>query len=372
MVERIAVFRIGQLGDALVSIPAIRAIRKAYPSASLMLITEQCIGPGLVSPSQVFEVCEIFSEIVTYVSTRPAWRNWVELMKLVTAIRRFRADVLFYLAPFPRSFQQLHRDRLFFQRVCGIPYCYGIKHTMHLHGERDHDGQLSRLPSEVDRLLAIVGETGIAVPQPGQAQCDLPISLTVRNKINELWEEAGFNPATPVIAVGPGSKMPAKRWPLDRFMLLGEQLFESLADTRVLIVGGQEDHELGQRLYEVLGRRVVNWAGRLSILECAEALRRCVFYVGNDTGTMHLAAAMGTRCIAIFSSRDHPGKWEPYGEEHIVLRKDVPCAGCLLRVCEQRGMMCLIGISVDEVFNACLQVLNINHITAVAEPFPVH
>jgi ADP-heptose:LPS heptosyltransferase len=357
MSDRIIVFRTGQLGDTLVSLPALYAIWSEYPHARVMLITDRSNGKGHVSPLEIFEACGIFSEILTYTPARSGRRKWIEAARLMTAIRRFRADKMFYLAPVPRSSSQLVRDRFFFQRLCGIRDCYGVNSPSPQQGERDEYGQIKRTPSEVDRLLAIVAEAGIAVPPAGQARLSLPIPERCRRSIDGFWERAKVLPGAVVIALGVGSKMPVKRWPLERYVELAKLLVGALPNARLLIVGGQEDREPGQALVEVLPGQVNNWAGQLTILESAEALRRCVLYVGNDTGTMHLAAAVGTRCVALFSARDHPGRWEPYGDDHVVLRKNVPCAGCLLTVCEEREMACLKEVRLEEVFAACLSVL---------------
>jgi heptosyltransferase-3 len=96
-------------------------------------------------------------------------------------------------------------------------------------------------------------------------------------------------------------------------------------------------------------------AGDLSVRESAALLQDAAFYLGNDTGAMHLAAAVGTPCIAIFSSLDWPGRWSPYGKGHQVFRVDVPCAGCLLEVCSQHHE-CLTGTSVNDVHQACCKL----------------
>ncbi len=80
------------------------------------------------------------------------------------------------------------------------------------------------------------------------------------------------------------------------------------------------------------------------------------FYLGNDTGAMHLAAAMGRPCVAVFSAREWPGRWHPYGEGHKVLRFEVPCSGCRLEVCDKE-LQCLKGIQVEEVYQACATML---------------
>jgi ADP-heptose:LPS heptosyltransferase len=79
-------------------------------------------------------------------------------------------------------------------------------------------------------------------------------------------------------------------------------------------------------------------------------------YLGNDTGTMHLAVAAGLRCVAVFSARDWPGKWDPYGSGHHVLRVDVSCAGCKLVTCD-RQMECLTGIEPSKAIVACEDLL---------------
>ena len=91
--------------------------------------------------------------------------------------------------------------------------------------------------------------------------------------------------------------------------------------------------------------------------QSAALLDRCKLFVGNDTGTMHLAAAGGLPCVALFSARDEQGKWDPMGGPHHVIRKSVPCAGCMLVQCVERDRLCLRLIEVDEVVAAAEDLL---------------
>jgi len=138
-------------------------------------------------------------------------------------------------------------------------------------------------------------------------------------------------------------------------MELGRRLIDELS-LYPIVFGGEEDAELGNRLIEHWGTGT-NAAGGLDVRLTASALGFCSFYVGNDTGAMHLAAAVGTPCVAIMSAQDWPGRWDPYGRGHIVLRKTVACEGCLLSVCEREGLRCLNEIEVGEVIHACKEVL---------------
>ena len=110
--------------------------------------------------------------------------------------------------------------------------------------------------------------------------------------------------------------MQAKKWPEDRFERVGLALLDRFPDLRLVVVGGPGEKPLGDRLCRAWGERAVNLSGALSVWESAAMLERCALYVGNDTGTMHLAASVATPCVAIFSARDNPGKWEPAGPGH--------------------------------------------------------
>jgi ADP-heptose:LPS heptosyltransferase len=168
-------------------------------------------------------------------------------------------------------------------------------------------------------------------------------------------------PDRAIFVFGPGTKMSSKKWPIERYELLLTRLAAEHADAAFVVLGGPEDVDDGERLRAILPHRCYNLAGATSIGESAAVLSLAHLYIGNDTGTMHLAAAVGTKCIAIFSARDVANKWAPFGAGHQVIRKEVPCAGCLLENCVEMRGLCLTLISVDEVFertNAALKDAN--------------
>jgi ADP-heptose:LPS heptosyltransferase len=159
-----------------------------------------------------------------------------------------------------------------------------------------------------------------------------------------------------LLAVGAGSKMPAKRWPRERFRELGRRLLAADPALHLLVVGGKEDAALGAALCAEWGVRSHNLAGRLSIHGSAAVLQRCRAYVGNDAGAMHLAGMAGIPCAALFSARDYPGQWEPCGAGHVILRHETECAGCMHTVCPYDNK-CLGLISVDEAERAVWKIL---------------
>jgi heptosyltransferase III len=148
-----------------------------------------------------------------------------------------------------------------------------------------------------------------------------------------------------LVGFGPGSKMQAKKWPIQRYYEVGKRLIKGY-DVWPVIFGGHEDKVIGDELL-TMWNRGYNAAGQLGLREAAAGLSKCKLYIGNDTGTMHLAASVSTSCVAIFSARDLKGKWYPYGKGHMVFRKDVSCAGCQYETCDHNT--CLIEIHVEDV-----------------------
>jgi heptosyltransferase-3 len=341
----VLVFRIGQLGDSLVSLPALRAIRTAHPDARLVLLTDCHVGSTAVTSWEVLGPAKLFDD-VRYLRVPSRIRDLAEASR---EIRRLGPSRLYYLPPMPRSRWQAARDWVFFRLACGIPDLVGLRATGP-YPVRDHSGMLLPLKKESDRLLAWIAPD---LPRPfsGRGAWRIRPGADVTAKIARLIDAAGFG-GQRIVAVCPGSKMPATQWPEDRFAEMGLRLLKRFPDVRLLVLGAPHERPLGDRLCAGWGARAKNFAGDLAIWESAAALERCHLYIGNDTGTMHLAASVGTPCVAIFSARDNPGKWEPAGEGHTVLRHDVPCAGCVLTVCVDHDLACLKGISVDQVLDA--------------------
>jgi ADP-heptose:LPS heptosyltransferase len=344
----ILVFRIGQLGDTLASIAAIRAIRRLHPTARMVLLTDKQRHIAAVDAWDVLGPTGFFDE-VQYFSV--PWQAG-DLLRTRRAIRALDASRMYYLTPMPRSRWQAARDAFFFRTLCGIRDIVGLEPTPP-YPVRDGSNRLVRLESESDRLTAWV--TGGAEAASGPDAHRLPIAPVHRDRAARVIAPfAGGR----LVAIAPGSKMQAKMWPLDRFAAVGSRLLACWPDVRLVVLGGPHDRPIGDELCRGWGARAVNLVGSLTIAESAAVLERCSLYVGNDTGTMHLAASVGTPCVAIFSARDNPGRWEPAGTGHIVLRHDVPCAGCMLTDCIEHAQQCLTAISVDDVVAAatrCLQ-----------------
>ena len=272
---------------------------------------------------------------------------------LLAAIKRRKFDTLVYLAPSNRKPEQIERDRRFFSLA-------GIKNFIGMEGfpvwQPKRPGlPLETMPAESDLLLERLALSGIRVPERDERQTQLRLGGNEDEQLGGWLGQLQSDGSRPWIAVGPGSKMPAKRWPVERFQEVVDLLIQEF-DIWPVVFGGDEDRIFGDTLIRKWGRGY-NAAGALGLRTAAAALKRCVFFLGNDTGTMHMAAAMGVPCVAVFSSREAPGWWYPRGKGHHIFRSQIECEGCGLIECIQRENECLKRISANEVFDACRELL---------------
>ncbi len=347
--ERVYVFRVGQLGDSLVAVPAVYELAKRYPQRKFTLITNKPARASFVAAWEVMRHTGLFDDVLDYDASNPR-----DMLGLAARLRfKPGRKVLCYLAAH-RSFRQRLRDRLYYRGLCGFDRVVGLSASP-IPERRHADGSLRRLPREWQHLQEhLARELGTDGEPPRAPLLHVPDDTAAKADAL-LAPVAGRT----LVALGPGSKMPAKKWFLDRFVALGRRLLEERPGWGLAILGGPEDRTDGEHLLASLGaERVVNLAGQTSIIESAAAMARCRLYVGNDTGTMHIAASMGLRCVAMFTSRENPGTWEPFGEGHAILRHELSCSGCMLTECVEQQMRCLDLIDVRQALEATLRVID--------------
>jgi heptosyltransferase-2 len=141
----------------------------------------------------------------------------------------------------------------------------------------------------------------------------------------------------------------AKCWYPDRFGELGRRLVRKRKSS-ILLFGREGERAISQSILRHFQGGGVDLTGKTSLLQLAALLERCRILVTNDTGTMHVATAVGTPVVALFGSTD-PTTTGPWGDSHTVVKKDVPCSPCLKRICPG-DHQCMDLITVNEVEEA--------------------
>jgi heptosyltransferase-2 len=194
---------------------------------------------------------------------------------------------------------------------------------------------------------AVLSGVGLQVSSRPDTALALPAAWRARGEAlleGESW--IGLNPGA---AFGT-----AKRWRPARFAAAGDRLARQTG-ARVAILGGASERALGEAIASEMQERPKVLCGETSLTDLAGVLARLRLLVTNDSGPMHLAAALGVPSVAVFGSTD----WRetaPQSERHRLVRADVPCAPCLLRECPI-DHRCMTGVSTDSVVAAATELL---------------
>jgi ADP-heptose:LPS heptosyltransferase len=306
--KRVAVYRIGSIGDMVHALPALTAIRRRHPDAAITLITNATGSEPW--PARLGVSSALSLSVQTYAS--PA-----ELMQHARAV-----DCLYYLAPHPLGARRALRDALFFSRA--VKRATGFRALA-------PRGALARMlrpwrEAEPQHRLLLMA-CGLESPSE-------PVSLP-RRACERLAE-----PYAVLAAVG---KSPVQHWPESRFRVLAGKL--DARGLRPVWVGDEADAaRLGPGLIGV-----PMFSG-LGFDQLADLMAGASVVIANDSGLAHLAGYVGAPLVVVSSARAAVGAWKPPGERVTVLRKNMNCEACHLRECTDTKCLDLIGV--DEVMTA--------------------
>ncbi len=362
--EKILVRGVNWLGDAVMSTPALQRLREAKPNAHLTLLTHEKLA-------DLWQNHPAIDAVLTFAKHESAWQVGKRL-------RREKFDV--GLA-FPNS----HRSaiELWF---AGIPQRLGYSRfgrnlflTKVIQPREGAIEMHKRSAAEIHRLIA--GSNPVAAnnfPPTAHhifqylhlvaalgAKAD---SLAPRIEISEeevskfrkrLQEISGENSLW--LGLNPGAEYgPAKRWPAERFIAAAIELHKK-TNCGWIIFGTNDPatRQIATELEKALGRNcVANFAGKTTLRELCAGLKFCRLVLTNDTGPMHIAAALGTPAVVPFGSTSFEltGPGLPGNYDHALLKSSVPCAPCFLRECPI-DFRCMKSIEVERVVTACLEIL---------------
>jgi ADP-heptose:LPS heptosyltransferase len=328
-VRRILIIKLRAIGDVVLSTIVIPNLRRAYPDASIEFLTEKSAAPVVLNHRDVDDVI-VFDRS----SAGSVW--------LLREVRRRRFDLVIDLFGNPRTALvtkmsgAIHRVGFRFR---GRTYAYNRLVTPR--GGAVHNTQFN-----LDALEAI----GIPIVE---RTTHFPMSKEDGQFAEEFFAQSGVG-RLPVVALNSGGGWYTKRWSLDRFADLGNRIVADF-HLRVLLVWGPGEADdvayIRSRLNVEPLIPPLTSLGQLGAL-----LKRCSLLITNDSGPMHIGAALGTPVVAIFGPTN-PELQGPYGVDSAVIRFDhLHCLGCNLTQCPI-GHPCMRGLSVEAVVNGVRQFL---------------
>jgi len=307
------------LGDAVLSLPALRALRRRFPEAEIVVAAKPWVAALYAGESAV-------TRIILY----PARGGVRDLGRKFAFARQLRAERFDCAILFQNAFEAAALVRL-----AGIPRRIGY--------DRDGRGWLLSdavavpRPAETPRhqrfyYLELLRRAGLSVEMPDGPIC-LETAALARRAGLERFRQLGI-PA-PVVGISPGAAYGgAKRWLPERFAEAGWRLASALGGS-VAVFGSSAERPLGEsvcRTIESLGGRAHNLAGATSLADFIETAAACDLFLSNDSGAMHVASALGVPTVAIFGSTDVEAT-APAGPRASVIREPVECSPCLLPEC---------------------------------------
>jgi heptosyltransferase II len=341
-IERVVVRGANWVGDAVMTVPALRELRRVLPRARVTLATRPWA-------EGVFDGADFLDDLLLLKGGGPAasWRQaraWRE--------RRFDLAILFPNAFEPALVAALARVArrvgyatdgrgFLLTHALAVPEWRGRRHEVFYYLE---------IVAGLERLLTGASSVGSSEPR-----AELRVSEERRRAALEILASRGLSPGRPLVALCPGStNSRAKRWPAERFAALADMLAEE-AGAEVFILGSGEDAEVSAEVSAQARHSPLDLTGQTSLAETAALLGVADLLVTNDTGPAHLADAVGCPVVVIFGPTN-PVTTRPFSPRAVVVREPPLCAPCMLRDCPI-DHRCMTAIGPRDVFARAAGVL---------------
>ena len=349
-VRRVLAIRLDNLGDVLVTTPAIHAMKEFLPSAELTLLA----GPV---GAQVARLNPDIDDVIVY---QAPWMDpWHKLpqdsqreQEMIATIRekRFDAAIIFTSfrqSPLPAAYLCYLAD-IPLRAAASIDGPGSLLTTRHKHPER--------MMHEVERGLDLVGAIGFTTDNRALV---LQVPVEAREQIDAILARQGVNRRCPLVVVHPGCSMPARTYPWEMYVEVIDLLVAESGAT-VLLTGAEDERELVKRIVSKLrkdSRQAVHtFVGTLPFPALCALIEVADLTITNNTGPMHISAAVKTPVVALFALTNPPEQWGPWQVPHRLLNVDVPCRICYSRVCPYKHE-CLRLVTPEMVVEAATSLL---------------
>ncbi len=334
-VRSILVMRLYFIGDVLLSTPVFGALRSAFPGASITALVKRRSSEVLLNNPNV-------DEIVVYDDTRryhsPVWQA-----RLASRLRRRRFDLavdltgdlrsswlLFATDPgFRVGFNHAGLGRLLDRRIPYRATSHGVEHLL----------------SSVEAVGARAVD---ATPK-------LFLTNAERAEATALLGRCGID-SEQFVALAPGANWSFRRWPAESFGELAAMLRERRG-IRTVVTGSREDSGLAADVIRAAGGEVVDLSGRTGLRGLAALAERASVFVANDSGPLHVAAAVGAPVVGLFGPNT-PEVYAPRAERSRVVWHRFPCSPCDQKKCTRPDDACMAAIGVEEVHGAVESLLD--------------
>jgi heptosyltransferase II len=366
--HRVLVRGVNWLGDAVMTMPALQRLREFLPQSTITLLTHEKLAA-------LWQNYPHINEVLTFKAGETPWQ-------IADRLRSKQFELAMVFPNSPRSALEVWHARIP-QR---IGYARSWRNFFLTQAIPVRHADMKKLtPRQVRRLVAVesrVKETQINL-QPAKAPTSLTHHVHVYLRLVAAMG-ASAEPVRPVLAVDedelqkvkarwlssttPGRLFginpsaaygPAKRWPVENFAATIDHISKRVGQCHWIVFGGTEDMKLCEQISNRAGANVINVAGQTTLRELLALLKLCKVVITNDSGPMHVAAALGTPVVVPFGSTspELTGPGLPGDPWHFLLRANVPCSPCFRRTCPI-DLRCMTQIKIAQVAEAALLAIS--------------
>ncbi len=349
------------LGDAVMTAPALLRLRERFPSAHITLLTSEKLRELWLNHPAVNEVISFGAEEGMFSVKRKLAAGRFDLALVLPNSPRSALEV--WLAGIPErvGYSRPWRDWFLTQAVPTRPghvqmHKRSVEEIKRLIADKA-PGTRHQVPNDlahqIHEYLHLVGALGASAEPLAPRLVVSPEEVEAAKKKFGLMDVK-----QPVLGLNPGAEYgPAKRWPVERFIAAAQEI-QKRTDCAWLVFGGKGDAEIAGRIAAAVPS-AKNVAGQTSLRELMALLKTCRVLLTNDTGPMHVAAALGTPVVVPFGSTspELTGPGLPGDARHKLILSDAPCSPCFLRECPI-DFRCMKGIGVERVTEAVMKSLS--------------
>ncbi|MEW6260627.1 MAG: lipopolysaccharide heptosyltransferase II [Thermodesulfobacteriota bacterium] len=343
LAERVLIRSANWVGDVVMSLPAIRAVRAHFPKAEIVVLAKPWVA-------DLYRHLPDIDRILVY-DRQGRHAGLGGIFRLCSELRQSRFDI-------GLSIQNAFEAALilWLSRVpIRIGYATDARSLLLTH--RVHRTKAIRALHQVDYYRKLIEAVGIPVPD---RSIRLVLSPDERRWAEEALTLLGAAPSGMICGINPGAAFgTAKRWPEDRWIELSKRML-ALGIDRILVFGSPSESALGEAIASAVGPRCHSLCGKTDLRQAMALIAACRLLVTNDSGLMHVAAALNVPLVAIFGPTRHD-QTSPVSQMARLIRVPVDCSPCMKPHCPT-DHRCMTAVSVDRVLKESMEVLNMSRL----------
>ena len=333
-IQRILVRGTNWIGDVVMGLPALEAVRALFPGRTIAVLAKPWVAA-------LYENHPGVDEVISY----PKGQGYPgDLLKLIRTARLLRTKRFDLAILFQNAF-----EAALVAFLAGIRYRVGYNSDARgflLSHSVIRDRDVFRL-HQVEYYLSILRSMGWEAPTK-----DPVVFVRQRDEedVERLLATHGVAAGDFILGLSPGATYgPAKRWPVERFAAIGNRAMERWR-SKVILIGSEGEKDICRSLSRQLARPSVDLSGMTTLAQAMALIKRCGIFLCNDSGLMHVAAALNVPTLAIFGSTDATATG-PRGRHATIAREAVECSPCLEPECPYGHFRCMLALDQEKVWN---------------------